>query len=71
MYVMCVYARYVWVSLEARPQRKALGLLDLELQGGYKPPIVGTKNETQVLCKEQQRALIPELSLASSFNFLI
>lgn len=29
---VCVYARYVWAGLEARPQRKALGLLDLELQ---------------------------------------
>lgn len=36
MYMMCVflcvYARYVWVGLEAGPQRKALGLLDLELR---------------------------------------
>ena len=43
------------MGLEARPQRKALGPLDLELHtSGYEPPIVGTKNETQVLCKSRK-----------------
>lgn len=41
MYMMCVFlcvsARHVWMGLEARPQRKALGPLDLELQ--YKYPL--------------------------------
>lgn len=54
MHMMCVFlsvgARYVWVGLKARPQRKALEFHT----GGYEPPIVGTENETRVFCQSSR-----------------